>query len=110
MKTLHAIVVAGVVSFVPGLAPAQAAQAQPPLTGEEAARPADPSLDERRAEQAARRDARRHCLRETGSQLRPRHTADRCSAYGSVWMRDDLARTGYLDIANALRTLDASIR
>lgn len=110
MKAFHAIVVAGIVGLVPGLALAQAAKGQPPSTGDESARAADPSLDERRTEQATRRDARRHCLRETGSQLRPRHTADRCVAYGNVWTREDLARTGYLDIANALRTLDASIR
>jgi hypothetical protein len=53
----------------------------------------------------------RHCLRETGSRIRHRDGRRRCSAFsGRVWTRDDLARTGHVDLASALRTLDVSIR
>lgn len=56
--------------------------------------------------------ASRHCLRETGTRIRVRAEGGRrCSpASGRVWTREDLERTGHVDLADALRTLDVSIR
>lgn len=61
-----------------------------------------------------------HCLRHTGSRITAsRAAASRASArrqkrcapvFGRVWTREDLERTGRIDIADALRTLDPSIR
>jgi hypothetical protein len=53
----------------------------------------------------------RHCIRQTGTHLRMRRGTQRCSAFaGRVYTRDDLDRTGQVDIATALRMLDPSIR
>ncbi len=59
----------------------------------------------------------RHCLRETGSRIvaqnnRKAGKADqRCVAMpGRAYTREDLERTGHIDIADALRTLDPAIR
>jgi hypothetical protein len=53
----------------------------------------------------------RHCLRQTGSRITARRAADsrRCAAIGRVYTQDDLRRTGHIDVADALRTLDPSI-
>ena len=59
----------------------------------------------------------RFCLRYTGTRIdltRHRRTADldqRCiAAGGRVYTREDLERTGEIDLANALRMLDPGIR
>ena len=53
----------------------------------------------------------RHCVRETGSHIRLRGERRACTPFaGRVWTRDDLDRTGEVDIASALRRLDVSIR
>ena len=71
------------------------------------------------------RDARRDCMRYTGSHILARRSErnappaeaigeldrDECiSANGRVYSRDDLMRTGETDIADALRRLDPAIR
>lgn len=75
------------------------------------------------AGQAADRRLRsdRNCLRETGSRIVARDNARvaagkapargaRCvSAHGRSYGRDDLDRTGGMDVADALRRLDPSI-
>ena len=68
-----------------------------------------------RARAAQQKDELRehHCLRHTGSMIRARDRAGvgkRCiPASGRVWTREDLDRTGRIDVADALRTLDPSI-
>lgn len=53
----------------------------------------------------------RHCLRETGTRIRLRGERRACAPFaGRVWTRDDLDRTGDVDVASALRRLDVSIR
>jgi len=57
----------------------------------------------------------RHCLRSTGTRIRPRATGasrGRCTSFfnGRVYTQDDLRSTGEVDIAQALRMLDPSIR
>ena len=64
------------------------------------------------AQLAAQRDADRNCLRYTGTRIIPRDKpARQCiPQHGRVYTRDDLDRTGEVDIAQALRRLDPSIR
>lgn len=57
----------------------------------------------------------RLCLRETGTMIRARRAAasrERCPShqFGRVYTQDDLRSTGQVDIAQALRMLDPSIR
>ena len=74
----------------------------------------------------AQRDARddeeqwfadRNCMRQTGSRIVARHNAQRdnterrcVSANGRVYTREDLRSTGVVDLGEALRKLDPSIR
>lgn len=65
---------------------------------------------------AAERDGR-YCMRETGSHIAALRRADtkaereRCVASnGRVYSREDLDSTGRVDIGDALRALDPSIR
>ena len=54
----------------------------------------------------------RHCLRHTGSRLVARASnGQRCvAAAGRVYTREDLDSTGAVNLADALRMLDASFR
>lgn len=59
----------------------------------------------------------RFCLRYTGTRIdltrhrRARELDQRCiAAGGRVYTREDLERTGEIDLANALRMLDPGIR
>lgn len=55
----------------------------------------------------------RNCLRETGSRIVARQNAKgqkRCTGMpGHAYTREDLDRTGQINTADALRTLDASV-
>ena len=59
---------------------------------------------------AAQRDADRNCLRYTGTRIvaRSRPARDCVAQHGNVYTRDDLDRTGEVDMARALRKLDTS--
>ena len=61
---------------------------------------------------AAQHDADRNCLRHTGTRIIPRdRSGKRCiPQHGSVYTREDLDRTGEIDMGRALRRLDTSIR
>lgn len=56
-------------------------------------------------------DVNRHCLRHTGSRITARdQDGKRCiAANGRVYTRDDIERTGEIDLATALRRLDPTI-
>lgn len=58
--------------------------------------------------------AERHCLRHTGThftQSRARAGKARCAiGPGRAYTREDLDRTGAIDLADALRRLDPAIR
>lgn len=88
---------------------------------------AEAAVDTRAStETTTARDARRDCMRYTGSRIvaeRNRNAEDievddvgemdrdDCvAANGRVYSRDDLQRTGATDIADALRRLDPAIR
>lgn len=102
------------------LAFAAAAQVDTPKT------PSPAVTGAAQVEAAVERDARRDCMRYTGSRVvatRNRGAGkakaeavdeldrDDCvAANGRVYSRDDLDRTGATDIADALRRLDPSIR
>lgn len=55
----------------------------------------------------------RHCLRDTGSRIVARNNAKgqkQCNGLaGRAYTREDLDRTGHLNIADALRTLDPAV-
>ena len=62
-------------------------------------------------DEAARKDevADRNCLKETGSRLAPRPDSKgrKCvNATGHAYTKDDLDRTGAIDLEDALRRLD----
>ena len=85
-----------------------------PALAQSAAPPPAPAST---ALEPARDDVRvdRWCLRDTGTHIRTRAKADahrRCAsvAAGRVFTQDDLRATGEIDIADALRRLDPSIR
>ena len=77
---------------------------------------ASAQADAKVADASAPRDGR-DCLRETGTRITALRRAgnradrDRCVASnGRVYTRDDLDGTGRVDIGDALRALDPSIR
>ena len=90
------------------------ATAQPDMVvhGSDSANTADTPTD-------APRD--RHCLRDTGSRITAAanaraerngkaESAARCApAFGRVYTREDIERTGFVNLADALRVLDPSI-
>lgn len=85
-----------------GLLPVSAAE--PPASGEAA----EAAVDEvaASAEPAAGR-LPRHCLGHTGTRI-PRAQA-RCSVGGRVYTREDLERSGGMDIGDSLRRVDPRI-
>lgn len=101
------------------------AQDNAPETRADAATPVEAAVDARTSTTTAR-DARRDCMRYTGSRIvatRNRNAEgvevddvdqldrDDCvSANGRVYSQEDLRRTGATDIADALRRLDPAIR
>ena len=107
---------------VPAIAFAQSAE---PVPAADASEQQAATLD---PEAQANRDARRDCLRYTGSRIVSNRAERRAQAaaatekvgeldrgdciavHGSVYSRDDLQRTGEIDIADALRKLDPAIR
>lgn len=94
------------------LAAAVPAFAAEPAPAPEVSPEAVPSTREADAtDPATRPEADRHCLRETGTRIRLRGERRACAPFaGRVWTRDDLQRTGQVDIGTALRMLDVSIR
>ncbi len=92
---------------------AGAAQAaQPPAPQPQPAPAADAaSVPQEEAKKDDIKD--RNCLRHTGTRITHRTSSDKdriCSnGRGRVYTRDDLDRTGRIDIADALRALDPSI-
>ena len=93
-----------------------AAGAQTPTAADRAvAQGARVGADARRAAEqdaqaaATSRADQRYCLRQTGSRIQSRAKQD-CAAYGRRYDRDDLQRTGEVDVASALRKLDPSVR
>lgn len=98
------ILVVAIAALLPSLSLAQSVTAGTPATPATSAveRDADPANGDNR------------CLRETGSRIRTRDRSvrGRCagaSAAGRAYTRDDLDRTGEINIAEALRRLDTSI-
>ena len=52
-----------------------------------------------------------NCIRQTGSRIRQRDAKTACNGQpGRSYSKDDLDRTGQPSLAEALRTLDPSIR
>lgn len=78
--------------------------------------PQDPVAQETAAPAATVEKAKSHsddriCLRETGTRIQRRDRKDRCvNANGRSYTREDLDRTGDVNLADALRRLDPAIR
>lgn len=92
-------------ALLAGVVPAAFAQAAP---AEPAAAPATQVAD------AAKEPlSERYCLRETGSRIVAHRDAKgqkRCNALpGRAYTREDLDRTGQVNIADALRMLDPAV-
>lgn len=82
---------------------AQDAAASRDATAHEGAAQAD-ARDEKRASNT-------HCLRETGTRIAPRDGKGRCLPHaGRSYSKDDLDRTGEINLADALRRLDPAVR
>ena len=74
---------------------------------------ADPSANTGTPPKAADDLANRNCLKHTGSRITPRADKQgrKCvSANGRSYSKEDLDRTGEIDLADALRRLDPAIR
>lgn len=82
--------------------PAVAPVSEPTATAQSASR-----------DQAARNEVTdRNCLKETGSRLAPRpdNKGRKCvNASGRAYSREDLDRTGAIDLSDALRRLDPAV-
>lgn len=90
--------------------PAQDAPAREPSAQESPAQEA--RANQATAESSPRRSVDdRICLRETGTRIQRRDSKDQCvNANGRSYTRDDLDRTGDVNLADALRRLDPAIR
>lgn len=109
-RTLIAVCLAGLLGG--GAAVAQTAQDDAPQA---------PAVDQSQAQEAVaqtdtadkKRQADRNCLRDTGSRIRARDPATGkrpCMAGpGTAYSKDDLDRTGQVDLGRALNQLDPSI-
>jgi len=108
MKTMIRTMVLGVLF---GSAFAVMAQTTP-----EPADPATPITPERADDVRADAEVDRFCLKETGSRIpvasrvSSNREGRRCTgANGRVYTREEIERTGEVDLADALRRLDPSI-
>lgn len=104
---LRALCAAGLMSAVVLPVWAQTPAASPPVV--QAA-----GVSEAKATAAATENGREHhCLRETGTRIRLQGSQGRprCNDFvsGRVWTREELDRTGQLELSQALRMLDPSI-
>ena len=95
--------------------PVAAAQAAPsPETAATETRDvATPATDVETASAATEKPpvSEANCVRQTGSRIRPRDRKTACNGLpGRAYTKEDLDRTGHMNLADALRTLDSSIR
>lgn len=94
---------------------AHAQQTDAPAMPSDAAATLETADDQQQAadkQQARDHMADRNCLKATGSRIisADRHGRKCASAAGRAYNRDDLDRTGAVDLADALRRLDPAIR
>jgi len=82
-----------------------------PVVAQHAAPEAAVGRDESRAPSAAAKTRAddRYCLRQTGSRIHSQ-AKQGCTAYGRRYDREDMQRTGEVDVASALRKLDPAVR
>lgn len=97
---------------------ATVAHAQPPVEAAPAPQPQPQATDAQAqavAEDATKAEkkslADENCVRKTGTRIAQRDGKQRCTSLpGRSYSKDDLDRTGHTNLADALRTLDPSIR
>lgn len=108
---IRPVIAMSLLALVAGTAAAQTPPSDPSSPPAPSTAPATAPRDAERAPEGVDR----FCLRETGSLIRARRAStsrDRCPThqFGRVYTQDDLRTTGQVDIAQALRMLDPSIR
>jgi len=94
--------------------PAAAPQAAPspdvPVPAAEAASPADAVAPAPAADAGKQPLSEANCVRETGSRIAKRDGKPRCTGQpGRAYTREDIERTGHLNLSDALRTLDPAV-
>lgn len=92
----------------PAAAPQAAPSPEVPASATEAAPPAADAPAPDTAEPQRLSEA--NCVRETGSRITKRDGKPRCTGQpGRAYTREDIERTGHLNLSDALRTLDPAV-
>jgi uncharacterized protein involved in copper resistance len=116
MKHLTLFAFAACLAATAAHAESPVAAAQPaafPETAVAETRAATPATDAEAASAATEKPpvSEANCVRQTGSRIRPRDHKTACNGLpGRAYTKEDLDRTGHLNLADALRSLDSSIR
>ncbi|MGR4876544.1 hypothetical protein [Pseudoxanthomonas sp. LARHCG66] len=116
MKHLTLFAFAACLAATAAHAESPVAAAQPaasPETVVAETRAATPATDAEAASAATEKPpvSEANCVRQTGSRIRPRDHKTACNGLpGRAYTKEDLDRTGHLNLADALRSLDSSIR
>lgn len=112
--TRHRFLVAAGLSIALGTVAFAASAQGVPAPQPQAAAPSDAVADDAQAVQKGQQDLRAaDCLTQTGTRIRTRDPKTgklNCQGPGRSYSRDELDRTGQVDLADALRRIDPSVR
>lgn len=112
--TRHQYLIAVGLSAVLGTAAFATSAQGVPTAQPQAAAPSDAIASDAQAMQKEKQDLRAaDCLTQTGTRIRTRDAKSgkvNCQGPGRSYSRDDLDRTGQVDLADALRRIDPSVR
>ena len=121
-RLLPPLLLASVIAIAAFAASAQTLTTSVDVHATAQAQPASDTRGDARFDSTAKPQIDRNCLRQTGSRIVSRGNATRSAsdltdkqgkrciaAHGRVYSREDLDRTGEVDLADALRKLDPAI-
>lgn len=112
--TRHRFLVAAGLSVALGTVAFAASAQGVPTAQPQAAAPSDAVANDAQAVQKQQQDLRAaDCLTQTGTRIRTRDAKTgkvNCQGPGRSYSRDELDRTGEVDLADALRRIDPSVR
>ena len=121
-RLLPPLLLASVIAIVAFAASAQTLTTSVGVDATAQAQPASDTSGDARFDSTAKPQIDRNCLRQTGSRIVARGNATRSAsdrtdkhgkrcvaANGRVYSREDIERTGEIDLAAALRKLDPAI-
>ena len=121
-RLLPPLLLASVIAIVAFAASAQTLTTSVGVDATAQAQPASDTSGDARFDSTAKPQIDRNCLRQTGSRIVSRGNATRSAsdltdkhgkrcvaANGRVYSREDIERTGEIDLAAALRKLDPAI-